>query len=187
MKSDLNLFQDNYALKTGASRDFRDSWVIGHTPDFLAAVWVGNADNSPMEEISGQAGAGRIWTKTMELLMNSEYNKKTPFDFGLIKEFPVVNNIEYGLIGDNYEKQKNLLKEKDSSLILAPHDGDTFLLEKNTSIFLKAKENVKWYIDGTLLSAKQNNIFNPRKAGQYSIKVISASEQTEIITIFANE
>lgn len=187
MKSDLNLFQNNYALKTGTSRDFRDSWVIGYTPDFLVGVWVGNADNSPMEEISGQAGAGRIWTKTMELMMNSEYNKKTPFNFNLIKEFPNANDIEYGLAGDNYEKQKNLLKERDTSLVLEPHDGDTFLLEKNTSIFLRAKEDVAWYIDGALLDAKQTNVFNPQKTGQYQIKAASASGQTETITIFVNE
>ena len=187
MKSDLNLFQNNYALKTGTSRDFRDSWVIGYTPDFLVGVWVGNADNSPMEELTGQTGAGRIWTKTMELMMNSEYNKKTPFDFGLIKEFRNTGNIEYGLAGDNYEKQKNLLKEKDLSLILAPHDGDTFLLEKNTSIFLKAKENAAWYIDGALLDPKQKNIFNPEKSGQYRIKAIGASGQTEEVDIFVNE
>lgn len=187
MKSDLNLFQNNYALKTGTSRDYRDSWIIGYTPDFLVGVWVGNADNSPMEEISGQAGAGRIWTKTMELMMNSEYNKKTPFKFNLIKEFPAANNIEYGLSGDNYEKQKNLLKEKDTSLILEPHNGDTFLLKKNTSIFLKAKEDVLWYIDGALLNAEQKNIFNPQKTGQYQIKAASSSGQTETVTIFVNE
>ncbi len=187
MKSDLNLFQNNYALKTGTSRDYRDSWVIGYTPDFLVGVWVGNADNSPMEEVSGQTGAGRIWTKTMELMMNSEYNKKTPFKFDLIKEFPSTNDIEYGLVGDDYEKQKNLLKEKDTSLILEPHDGDAFLLKKDTSIFLKAKENVRWYVDDVLLSAEQNNIFNPQKTGQYIIKAASESGQTETITIFVNE
>lgn len=187
MKSDLNLFQDNYALKTGTSRDFRDSWVIGYTPDFLVGVWVGNADNSPMEEISGQSGAGRIWAKTMELLMNSEYNKKTPFNFNLIKEFPAANDIEYGLAGDNYEKQKNLLKEKDDLLILEPHENDNFLLEKDTSIFLKAKEEVVWYIDGIPLNTKQKDIWNPQKAGQYEIKATAESGETESITIFINE
>lgn len=187
MKSDLNLFQNNYALKTGTSRDFRDSWVVGYTPDFLVAVWVGNADNSPMEDITGQAGAGRIWTKTMELMMNSEYNKNTSFKFDLIKEFPNADDIEYGLEGDNYEKQKNLLKEKDTALILKPHDGDAFLLEKNTSIFLTAKEDVRWYINGVLFGTTEKNIFNPQKAGQYAIKAESASGQTETITIFVNE
>jgi penicillin-binding protein 1C len=29
LKSELNLFQENYALKTGTSRNFKDSWIIG--------------------------------------------------------------------------------------------------------------------------------------------------------------
>lgn len=184
MKSDLNLFQNNYALKTGTSRDFRDSWVVGYTPDFLIEVWVGNADNSPMEEISGQTGAGRIWSKAMELMMNSEYNKKTPFDFSLLKKIQNTDNIEYGLIGDDYEKQKNLLKERDTTLILEPHDQDAYLLEKNTAIFLRAKEKVKWYVNNELLDTKQNSLFNPEKTGQYNIKAENMSGQSETIIIF---
>ncbi|MCK4891864.1 MAG: hypothetical protein KAS78_04305, partial [Candidatus Pacebacteria bacterium] len=119
MNSNLNLFQDNYAVKTGTSRDFCDSWTIGYTPDFLVGVWVGNSDNTPMDGISGQSGAGRIWNEAMNLLINSEYNKKTPFEFDLIKEFYKDENIEYGLFEDNYEENKTLLQ--DDSLILNPH------------------------------------------------------------------
>jgi len=74
--SGLNLPAGNYALKTGTSHDYTDSWVIGFTPDFLAAVWVGNADASAMEGLSGQLGAGRIWNDIMEMMLASEYNKK---------------------------------------------------------------------------------------------------------------
>jgi len=185
LKSDLNLFQPNYGLKTGTSRDFRDSWIIGFTPDFLVGVWVGNSDNSPMDEISGQVGAGRIWSQIMDLLLNSEYNKKTPFDFGLVEEFYKEGNIEYGLADDNYEKTLNALKER--SLILVPHDGDVFLLEENTQIFLKAKENVKWFVNGEFLREGQNNIFVPLKAGQYKIKAESPNGFQETVTILINK
>ena len=145
LKSELNLFQGNYALKTGTSRDFKDSWLVGYNPDFLIGVWVGNTENEPTEEISGQEGAGTIWSEAMELLLNSEYNKKTPFDFSLIKEYNFDGNLEYGLAGDNYQKILNTLE--DNSLILNPHDGDNFLLEEGSQIILKAKENVKWFIN----------------------------------------
>ncbi|MEA1936968.1 MAG: transglycosylase domain-containing protein, partial [Patescibacteria group bacterium] len=81
IKNNLDLFQNNYAVKTGTSRGFHDSWTIGYTPDFLAGVWIGNSDNTPMENVSGQNGAGRIWNEVMNLLINSKYNKKTPFEF----------------------------------------------------------------------------------------------------------
>ena len=32
------------ALKTGTSFGFRDAWSIGVTPEYVVAVWVGNAD-----------------------------------------------------------------------------------------------------------------------------------------------
>jgi len=186
LKSDLNLFQQNYALKTGTSRDFRDSWVIGYTPDFLVGVWLGNADNSPMDEVSGQVGAGRIWAEIMELLLNSKYNKKTPLNFDLIREFNYMGEIEYGLPNDNYQKCQNLLKGEDQSLILNPHDGDTFLLEENSKIILKAKENVKWFIDGKFLGKDKDIIFTPTEPGQYQIKAESSDGFQEKVNIWIN-
>ena len=186
LKSDLNLFQQNYALKTGTSRDFRDSWVIGYTPDFLVGVWLGNADNSPMDEVSGQVGAGRIWAEIMELLLNSKYNEKTSLNFDLIREFNYMGEIEYGLPNDNYQKCQNLLKGEDQSLILNPHDGDTFLLEENSKIILKAKENVKWFIDGKFLGEDKDIIFTPTEPGQYQIKAESSDGFQEKVNIWIN-
>ena len=34
---------------------------MGYTPDLVAGVWVGNADNTPMKDVSGITGAGPIW------------------------------------------------------------------------------------------------------------------------------
>jgi len=49
------------AAKTGTTTDWRDNWTIGYTPDLVTGVWVGNADGSPMEGVSGISGAGPIW------------------------------------------------------------------------------------------------------------------------------
>jgi 1A family penicillin-binding protein len=49
------------AVKTGTTDGFRDSWVVGYTPDLVTGVWVGNTDNSPMKDVMGAAGAGQIW------------------------------------------------------------------------------------------------------------------------------
>ncbi|MCC6177909.1 MAG: PBP1A family penicillin-binding protein [Chloroflexi bacterium] len=54
------------AAKTGSTDDFRDSWVIGYTPDLVTGVWVGNSDGSPMRDVLGAAGAGKIWHAFME-------------------------------------------------------------------------------------------------------------------------
>ena len=47
------------AVKTGTTSDFRDNWTIGFTPDVVVGVWVGNADNQPMHDVSGVSGACR--------------------------------------------------------------------------------------------------------------------------------
>jgi 1A family penicillin-binding protein len=54
------------AAKTGTTDDYRDAWTIGYTPDLVTGVWVGNSDNSPMENLPGAAGAGPIWHNFME-------------------------------------------------------------------------------------------------------------------------
>ncbi len=54
------------AVKTGTTDEFHDSWVIGYTPDLLTGVWVGNSDNSPMRDVVGAQGAGRIYRAFME-------------------------------------------------------------------------------------------------------------------------
>lgn len=63
--SPLNLSRPS-AAKTGTTDDFRDSWVIGYTPDLVTGVWVGNSDGSPMRDILSASGAGKIWNTFME-------------------------------------------------------------------------------------------------------------------------
>ncbi|MFA6096238.1 MAG: transglycosylase domain-containing protein [Candidatus Paceibacterota bacterium] len=182
IKSSLNLPYDNYAVKTGTSREFHDSWTIGYTPDFLVGVWVGNSDNTPMDNVSGQSGAGSVWNEVMSLMMNSAYNKKTSFNFRYIKDYYENDFIEYGLAGDDYEKQKMMLMKY--KLIASPHDNDTFLFENNTQIPLKSKEESKWYINDELLGSGKEIIFVPQNYGIYKIEAASTeSEKKESISI----
>ena len=54
------------AVKTGTTTDWRDNWTVGYTPQLVAGVWVGNADNEPMLGVSGISGAAPIWHDFME-------------------------------------------------------------------------------------------------------------------------
>ena len=54
------------AVKTGTTTDWRDNWTVGYTPQLALGVWVGNADNSPMVNVSGVSGAAPIWSELME-------------------------------------------------------------------------------------------------------------------------
>jgi penicillin-binding protein 1C len=53
------------AAKTGTSTSFRDNWTLGFTADFTVGVWVGNFDNSPMQDVSGVTGAAPIFRDVM--------------------------------------------------------------------------------------------------------------------------
>lgn len=49
------------AVKTGTSTNYRDNWTMGFTPEFTVGVWVGNFDNTPMNQVSGVTGAGPVF------------------------------------------------------------------------------------------------------------------------------
>ncbi len=51
--------------KTGTTNDFRDGWTLGASPQIAVGVWVGNADNTPMEKVSGSIGASPIFHDIM--------------------------------------------------------------------------------------------------------------------------
>ena len=57
------------AVKTGTSNDYRDNWTIGYTPDLAVGVWVGNADYTAMENISGVTGAAPIWSEFIQIAL----------------------------------------------------------------------------------------------------------------------
>ena len=65
------------AVKTGTTTNMRDNWTIGYSPDYLAAVWVGNNDNTPMSYVaSGVTGASPIWNKIMNYLLKDLPDKE---------------------------------------------------------------------------------------------------------------
>ncbi|OGJ49788.1 hypothetical protein A2335_05110 [Candidatus Peregrinibacteria bacterium RIFOXYB2_FULL_32_7] len=179
----LHVAQKNVAVKTGTSREYHDSWTIGYTPDFLVGVWIGNADNTAMDEVSGQIGAGAIWHDAMNLLINSEYNLKTEFEFNQIQGFKNVENIEYGLPNDDFEYHKNLLM--DQTLILNPHEGDEFLYENGMQIVLKASENIEWFVNGEFLGQGKEMIWEPEDYGIFKIKG-NNEEVSEEISVLIN-
>lgn len=49
-----------FAAKTGTTKDYRDNWSIGYTPDWTIGVWAGNFDGKPMRKVSGISGAGPL-------------------------------------------------------------------------------------------------------------------------------
>jgi 1A family penicillin-binding protein len=71
------------AAKTGTTDDWRDGWTLGYTPDLVAGVWVGNADNTPMKGVSGAGGAAPIWHNFMERALADQPAREFPRPDGI--------------------------------------------------------------------------------------------------------
>jgi len=66
------------AGKTGTTQDYRDAWFVGFTADYVASVWVGNDDSTPMKVVTGGSLPATIWR---EVMVAAERGKKsTPLD-----------------------------------------------------------------------------------------------------------
>lgn len=72
-RSELFIPGFEVAAKTGTTNDLRDNWTIGFTPDYVAVVWVGNNDNTPMNPylVSGVTGAAPIWNDVMSFVLKN--------------------------------------------------------------------------------------------------------------------
>ncbi|MBP5215788.1 MAG: penicillin-binding protein, partial [Alphaproteobacteria bacterium] len=82
------------AGKTGTTQNYRDAWFIGWTDKYVAAVWVGNDNDKPMNKVGGGDLPAEIWHDIMLTTINSILKQKDE-------------------IGDLIEKEEE--EEKDSS------------------------------------------------------------------------
>jgi penicillin-binding protein 1A len=53
------------AGKTGTTQDYHDAWFVGYTTDYVAGVWVGNDDSTPMRNVTGGTLPADIWKGVM--------------------------------------------------------------------------------------------------------------------------
>ncbi|MCA8882959.1 MAG: PBP1A family penicillin-binding protein [Rhodobacteraceae bacterium] len=53
------------AGKTGTTQAARDAWFVGFTGDYVAGVWMGYDDNTPLSGVTGGGLPAEIWHETM--------------------------------------------------------------------------------------------------------------------------
>ena len=85
----LNVSGHTVSVKTGTTDQKRDNWTIGYTPSYVVGVWVGNDDNSVMNQAisSGITGASPIWNKIMTAVLKgkSDVSEKKPDDVNALQ------------------------------------------------------------------------------------------------------
>lgn len=164
--SALKVANQVVSAKTGTTNDFRDNWTFGYTPDYVVASWVGNNDNTPMNNIaSGITGAAPIWHDIMTYLLEDKTSHPS-------------------------SRPPNVIQKKVCSIsgLLPPADGTPNRCETRFEYFIKGTEPYR--IDPGLQKARIDKTTNDLAApGQTdnveerdSIVVTDATNQIYCVT-----
>ncbi len=77
------------AIKTGTSSGYRDTWTVGYTRERTVAVWLGNADGTPTDRLTGASGAGPLFADVMARAMQDVPRRAPLWDDGLLTRVEV--------------------------------------------------------------------------------------------------
>jgi membrane peptidoglycan carboxypeptidase len=66
------------AGKTGTTQGARDAWFIGFTADYVAGVWMGYDDNTPLTGVTGGGLPAEIWREAMKRIHEDRAPKPLP-------------------------------------------------------------------------------------------------------------
>ena len=122
------------AGKTGTTNNNRDAYFVGYTPNVVAAVWVGNDDNSTSSKgVVGGTVPARIWHDAM--LPAVEKYGKEDFSYPVVSLMPfslppgsiIIDNIGFVEEMNNAElqAQQEALEKNDNKLL--PFDPKNFI------------------------------------------------------------
>jgi penicillin-binding protein 1A len=96
------------AGKTGTTQAARDAWFMGFTANYVAGVWMGYDDNSPLTGVTGGGLPAEIWQRTMAQVQEGLEPKPLP----MIRPAtpPTVNAVERNTnTGRGGDKADNVL------------------------------------------------------------------------------
>lgn len=74
------------AGKTGTTSDYRDAWFIGFAPNIVTVTWVGNDDNSVMQEVTGGWLPAQMWRMYMAYALPKSPKEYFPYPRGMVKQ-----------------------------------------------------------------------------------------------------
>ena len=95
------------AGKTGTTQAAKDAWFIGFTADYVAGVWMGYDDNTPLTGVTGGGLPAEIWRETMIRI----HADKAPRDLPMNVSEPMIavaDGREASATGGSGTKRRNL-------------------------------------------------------------------------------
>lgn len=151
------------AVKTGTSKDMRDNWCLGWTPEYTVGVWVGNFNGEPMWNVSGISGAAPIWRSLMLALH--------PNPGGTLAKYePPAAPLPSRTISRIRYPAPDMLVGLDPDIPLP--------LQKLPIEIENPQRGHKLYLNDRLLSKAQETTLWPLQRGKYRVELKTASEQS---------
>jgi membrane peptidoglycan carboxypeptidase len=77
------------AGKTGTTQGARDAWFIGFSGDYVAGVWMGYDNNTPLTGVTGSGLPAEIWHETMTRVLTGMNPTPLPMTVPAQAQFPV--------------------------------------------------------------------------------------------------
>lgn len=122
--------------KTGTTTDNMDAWFCGFTPQFSAALWIGNDVN--IELSKGSSAAASLWSKVMKRVCSG-------YEYGSFRSRPsnvyVGSDGEYYITGTKATGHPVGLSENEHE-ILTDENGNTYYLDEDgNKVYVDADGN----------------------------------------------
>lgn len=115
--------------KTGTSQSYRDAWFVGFTGNYTAAVWFGNDDYSPMNNMTGGSLPAMTFKKLMDYAHQGIELKPIP---GIEKPFP-----------EGEKKEEVVAKTDDSVETLPPLVRPRSMSAESTRVLRRVADKLK--------------------------------------------
>ncbi|MEN9558223.1 MAG: penicillin-binding protein [Candidatus Parcubacteria bacterium] len=180
------------AVKTGTTPDFRDNWAFGYTPDFALGVWVGNADNRPMDGVTGVTGAVPIWADMMRDRLQGTGDVPWHLEEGLVRQEVCVPSGIAATPACLKRRQEWFIPGTEPPTseavqglrILSPLDGDRFytdtrVAEGAQAVAFKASAltngTAVWILNGERIETSQNPFFWKPVPGSHTLSLEGVS------------
>jgi penicillin-binding protein 1C len=140
------------AVKTGTSKDMRDNWAVGYSARYTVGVWVGNANGTPMWNVSGTTGAAPIWAAVIEFMHRNQTDPAPTIPAGVVKQSVEFIDLENG----SFEAPRSewFLSGTEQTQIALKHSAPigSFLMQRDADLNQTLGARIISPTNGTILA-----------------------------------
>lgn len=85
--SQLYFSNQDVAVKTGTTNDYKDAWIVGYTPNLTTVAWAGNNDNRSMDKKVAGFIVAPMWNEYLQFALSKRdiefFNDPEPKDLNV--------------------------------------------------------------------------------------------------------